>query len=80
MFYFTNKKRPYASRYIILVSFCYRKIFPFCVGQIKKINFLYFSSLNGLGDQIRIFSKSFCSSSLKKIKASFYFSLASSSS
>lgn len=25
MFYFTNKKRLYASRYIILVSFCYRK-------------------------------------------------------
>ena len=53
MFYFTNKKRLYASRYIILVSFCYRKIFPFCVGQIKKINFLYFSSWNGWGDKTR---------------------------
>ena len=41
------------SRYIIMVSFCYRKIFPFCVGQIKKIIFLYFSSLNGRGDKTR---------------------------
>lgn len=40
-----------------MVSFCFRKIFPFCVDQIKKINFLYFFSLNGLGDQIRIFFK-----------------------
>ena len=36
-----------------MVSFCYRKIFPFCVGQIKEIYFLYFSSLNGRGDKTR---------------------------
>ena len=41
------------SRNTIMVSFRYRKIFPFCVDQIKKTSFLYFSSLNGLGDQIR---------------------------
>ena len=29
-----------------------RKTFPLCVVQIEKINFLYFSSLSGLGDQI----------------------------
>ena len=43
------------SRSIIMASFCYRKIFPFCVGQIKKINFLYFSSWNGRGDKTRTF-------------------------
>ena len=40
------------SRIIKCGKLLLRKIFPLCVVQIEKINFLYFSSLSGLGDQI----------------------------